>query len=94
MRVKAACHPAGPGSLSIRPRSIFQRDDGGAGKQYNSVGGLLLASRMQPVEPLGKRALYRRLDRKASLTLILLLSLGLWAAIWMVVGSLAAVVVG
>ena len=58
-----------------------------------SEGSHLLASRKQPVQRLRKRALHRRLDRKASLTLILLLSLGLWAAIWMVVGSLAAVVV-
>ena len=57
-------------------------------------GTYLVDPRRQPVQPLGKRALHPRLDRAASLILILLLSLGLWAAIWVVVGSLAAVVLG
>jgi hypothetical protein len=35
-----------------------------------------------------------RLSRRASLLLILALSLGLWAAIWLAVASLASVVVG
>jgi hypothetical protein len=35
-----------------------------------------------------------RLSRRASLLLILALSLGLWAAIWAAVASLASVVVG
>ena len=42
----------------------------------------LIASRKQPVRSLGKRFLDPRLYRGASLILILLLSLGLWAAIW------------
>jgi hypothetical protein len=44
--------------------------------------GYLVASRKQPVRSLGKRLLDPRLDRRASLILILLLSLDLWAAIW------------
>jgi hypothetical protein len=36
----------------------------------------------QQVRSLGKRLLDRRLDRGTSLILILVLSLGLWAAIW------------
>lgn len=35
-----------------------------------------------------------RLSRRASLLLVLALSLGLWAAIWAVVASLVSVVVG
>lgn len=35
-----------------------------------------------------------RLSRRAALPLILALSLGLWAAIWVAVASLASVVVG
>lgn len=35
-----------------------------------------------------------RLSRRASLVVILALSLGLWAAIWAAVASLASVVVG
>jgi hypothetical protein len=41
----------------------------------------LVASRKQPILSLGKRLLDPRLHRGASLILILLLSLGLWAAI-------------
>ena len=35
-----------------------------------------------------------RLSRRASLLLVLALSLGLWAAIWAAIASLASVVVG
>jgi len=35
-----------------------------------------------------------RLDRRTSLMLIIVLSLGLWAAIWAAVASLASVAVG
>ena len=42
----------------------------------------LVTSRKQPVRSLGKRLLDPRLHRGASLILTLLLSLGLWAAIW------------
>ena len=41
----------------------------------------LVASRKQPILSLGKRLLDPQLHRGASLILILLLSLGLWAAI-------------
>jgi len=57
-------------------------------------GSHLVAFRRQPAQPLGKRVLDPRLDRAASLILILLLSLGLWAAIWVVVGSVALALVG
>jgi len=45
-------------------------------------GRYLVASRKQPARPLGKRIFYQRLHRGAALILILLLSLGLWAAVW------------
>ena len=51
-----------------------------------------LLARRQLVQPLGRRPFHTRLDRRTSLILILLLSLGLWAVIWVVVGALAAVV--
>ena len=57
-------------------------------------GSYLVDPRRQPVQPLGERALHPRLDRAASLILILLLSLGLWAGIWAVVASLASAVLG
>ena len=57
-------------------------------------GPYLVTSRRQPVRPLEKPTFHLRLDQKASLILILLISLGLWAAIWVIVASLAAVVVG
>ena len=44
------------------------------------------------VRPLGKRAVYPRLDARTSLIVVLLLSLGLWAAIWGVVTSFASAV--
>ena len=57
-------------------------------------GFYLVHSRRQPVQPLGKRAVHPRIDRGAALILILLLSLGLWVAIWVVVGSFALALVG
>jgi hypothetical protein len=57
-------------------------------------GVYLVHSRRQPVQPLGKRALHPRMDKGAALILILLLSFGLWVAIWVVVGSLASALVG
>ena len=54
----------------------------------------LMSSRRQPVQRLEKRALQPRLHRGASWVLILLLSLGLWAAIWAVAEWLASAEVG
>jgi hypothetical protein len=93
MQVKAACHPADP----FFCRSALARHSSAMTEELvNSriplEGLYLVASRRQPVQPLEKRTFHPRLDRKAPLILILLLSLGLWAAIWVVVASLAAVV--
>jgi len=93
MQVKAACHQARP----FLCRSALARHSSAMTEELvNSrvplEGPYLVASRRQPVQPLEKRTFHLRLDRKASLILILLLSLGLWAAIWVVVASLAAVV--
>jgi hypothetical protein len=47
--------------------------------------------RWWPAQPFGKRASDDRLDTGVSLIVVSLLSLGLWAAIWGTVASLAAV---
>jgi hypothetical protein len=47
-----------------------------------------------PAQPVEKHALYSRPDIGAPLVMTLLLSLGLWAAIWGVVASLASAVLG
>jgi hypothetical protein len=52
------------------------------GRAYSSEDWL-------PVRPLGKRAFHPRLIRVASLVVIVLVSLGLWVAIWEVVASFA-----
>jgi hypothetical protein len=54
-------------------------------------GAYSAEDRLRPGPP-RKRDLDPRLDRGASLLVILLLSLGLWAVIWVAVGSLASVV--
>jgi hypothetical protein len=46
--------------------------------------------RWPPVQPLGERAPHNRLDTGASLIVVSLLSLGLWAAIWGAVAFSAA----
>jgi len=48
--------------------------------------------RRLPAQPIEKRAPYGRPDIGASLVMTLLLSLGLWAAIWGAVASLSATV--
>ena len=57
-------------------------------------GFYLVHSRRQPVQPLGKRALDPQMGKGAALILIFLLSLGLWVAIRVVVGSFASALVG
>jgi hypothetical protein len=47
-----------------------------------------------PAEPFKKSALYGRPELGASLIMTLLLSLGLWAAIWGALASLASAVLG
>jgi hypothetical protein len=81
MRVKAACHLTGASLCFVDLLSLAATEE-----LLNSRIPLedryLVASRKWPVRSLGKRRLDPRLDRGASLILILLLSLGLWAAIW------------
>jgi hypothetical protein len=95
MQMKVACHLAG----LFLCRSALAGDSAAIAEELGNSkvpwkGPYLVDSRRQPARPLGKRALHPRLDRVVSLILILLLSLGLWAAIWVVVGSLASAVVG
>ena len=47
-----------------------------------------------PAQPFKKSALYGRPELGASLIMTLLLSLGLWAAIWGALASLASAVLG
>jgi hypothetical protein len=44
--------------------------------------------RRPPVQPFGKRVPHRRLDTGATLIVVSLLSLGVWAAIWGAVAAL------
>jgi hypothetical protein len=56
--------------------------------------GAYSADDRPPIRPLKKRAPYPRMDKRPALMVVLLLSLGLWAAIWGVVASLASAVSG
>jgi len=89
MPMKVACHLAG---LSLC-RSALAGDSAAIGEELGNSkvpwkGSYLVDSRRQPAQPLGKRARHPRLDRVVSLILILLLSLGLWAAIWAVASDM------
>jgi hypothetical protein len=83
MPTKAACHLAGAflGGFALARHGTDTTEE-----LVNSRTPLedrfLVASRKQSVRSLGKRVLDPRLYRGASLILILLLSLGLWVAIW------------
>jgi hypothetical protein len=95
MRVKAACNPTGLFPLSPRAaRHCMAITEGLVNSRIPSEGLHLVNSRTQPVQRLEKRALHPRLHRGASWVLILLLSLGLWAAIWAVVECFASAGVG
>ena len=62
--------------------------------RMNTVfGSTALADRDEP-RPLGAQGEAFRLTRRAALGAILMLSLGLWAALWTAVASLASAVFG
>jgi hypothetical protein len=95
MRVKAACNPTGLFPLS--PRAARHRiaiTEGLVNSRIPLEALHLVNSRRQPVQRLAKRALHPRLHRGASWIVILLLSLGLWAAIWAAVECFASAGVG
>ena len=95
MRVKAACNPTGLFPLSPRAaRHCIAITEGLVNSRIPLEGIHLVNSRRQSVQWLAKRALHPRLHRGASWIVILLLSLGLWAAIWAVVECFASAGVG
>ena len=95
MRVKSACNPTGLFLLSPRAaRYCIAITEGLVNSRIPLEGLHLVNSRRQPVQRLEKPALPPRLHRGASWVLILLLSLGLWAAIWAVAEWLASAGVG
>ena len=95
MRVKAACNPTGLFPLSPRAaRHCIAITEGLVNSRIPLAGLHLVNFRRQPVQRLERRALQPRLPRGASWVLILLLSLGLWAAIWAVFDCLASAGVG
>lgn len=90
MRVKAALHLVGP---CLRRSAVARNSTAMAKKLVSRRSSVEGPPAAESGRPLGRRVLPLRLDRGAFLLLIMLLSLWLWVAFWMVVGSLASAMV-
>jgi hypothetical protein len=60
----------------------------------NTLGSVYPDAIRDEEQPDGSATTVLRLTRRASLIVVLLLSLGLWAAIWAAVASLASAILG
>jgi hypothetical protein len=60
----------------------------------NTVFGCAALADHRKLRPLDMQGEAFRLTRRAALSVILMLSLGLWAALWMALASLASAVFG